>query len=85
VAYFWSQTTRESFRLGTLTDTSHQVRSDLFRQIREVTRARLMEDPAALELYRDYSRRIDQHFNGPRRHTASRRPWLDIMTSAERG
>jgi signal transduction histidine kinase len=78
-AYFWSQTTRESFRLGTLTDTSHQVRSDLFRQIREVTRARLMEDPAALELYRDYSRRIDQHFNGLRRHTASRPESLAVQ------
>ncbi len=78
-AYFWSQTTRESVRLGTLTDAAHQVRSDLFRQIREVTRARLMEDPEALALYRDYSRRIDRHFNGLRRNTASRPEALAVQ------
>ncbi|MGH8575796.1 MAG: sensor histidine kinase, partial [Gammaproteobacteria bacterium] len=36
-------------------------------------------DPAALELYRDYSRRIDQHFNGLRRHTASRPESLAVQ------
>ena len=70
---------RYRMRKHGLDNTSHQVRSDLFRQIREVTRARLMEDPAALELYRDYSRRIDQHFNGLRRHTASRPESLAVQ------
>lgn len=78
-AYFWSQTSQESFRLGTLTDAAHQVRSDLFRQIREVTRARLMEDPQALDLYTRYSRRIDGHFNALRRHTASRPESLAVQ------
>ncbi len=70
-AYVWKDTSTASLRLNTLTQTAHHVRSDLFRQIREVTRARLMEDPKALDLYRRYSRRIDDHFNTLRRESAT--------------
>ena len=71
-AYFWQQTSAESFRLNQLSYFSLQIRSDLFRQIKEVTYARLMENPAALTLYGNYSRQIDQHFNNLRRLSANR-------------
>jgi hypothetical protein len=46
-----------------------------------------MEDPAALEIYRDYSPRIDQHFNGLRRRRRSRRNGtvVDIHATEEGG
>lgn len=62
-AYFWQKTSAESVRLSQLTYSSLQIRSDLFRQIKEVTYARLTDNPDALSLYGDYSRRIDKHFN----------------------
>ncbi|MGH8583870.1 MAG: ATP-binding protein [Gammaproteobacteria bacterium] len=70
--YIWQQASNETFRVGTLLDTAHRIRSDLYRQIKEVTRARLMEDPQALRLYADYSRRIDAGFNGLRREATTR-------------
>ncbi|MCI0400668.1 MAG: HAMP domain-containing histidine kinase [Gammaproteobacteria bacterium] len=71
-AYFWHQTSAESVRINILIGSAQQIRSDLFRQIKEVTRARLMEDPKAVTLYTDYSRRIDEGFNELRRHAVSR-------------
>jgi signal transduction histidine kinase len=62
-AYFWQKTSAESVRLSQLTYSSLQIRSDLFRQIKEVTYARLADNASALTLYGDYSRRIDKHFN----------------------
>ena len=62
-AYFWQHTSVELVRLNDLAYTTQRLRSELFRQIKDVTRARLMEDPEALELYKDYSRRMEDHFN----------------------
>jgi signal transduction histidine kinase len=62
-AYFWQKTSAESVRINQLTYSSLQIRSDLFRQIKEVTYARLTDNVAALQLYGDYSRRIEHRFN----------------------
>ncbi len=78
-AYRWQQTSAESVRLTGLLTTAQHIHSDLFRQIKEVTLARLMEDPRALTLYADYSRRIDRQFNTLRRRTASRQDELAIQ------
>jgi signal transduction histidine kinase len=77
--YFWQKTSVESVRLTGLTYAAHEIRTDLFRQIKEVTLARLMEDPKALRLYNDYSRRIDQAFNSLRQRTHSRPEELAIQ------
>ena len=71
-AYFWQQTSAESVRLNDLTYAAQGIRSDLFRQIKEVTLGRLMEDPEALNIHSRYSRRIDGYFNAMRRNTNSR-------------
>ena len=78
-AYRWQQTSVESVRLTGLLATAQRIRSDLFRQIKEVTLARLMEDPQALDLYAEYSRQIDRRFNMLRRRTASREDELAIQ------
>lgn len=77
--YRWQQTSAESVRLTGLLTTAQHIRSDLFRQIKEVTLARLMEDPRALNLYADYSHRIDRQFNTLRRRTASLEDELAIQ------
>lgn len=71
-AYYWHQTAAESVRLNELNYIAQQVRSDLFRQIKEVTFARLTEDAEALALYGEHSRRIDKHFNTMRQLAANR-------------
>lgn len=69
---FWQQTSIESVRLNALAYTAQKVRSDLFRQIKEVTIARLMEDENALRLYAKYSRQIDQSFNELRQQSETK-------------
>ncbi len=71
-AYFWQRNAAEQVRLSQLTYSSLQIRSDLFRQIKEVTYARLTENTDALALYGDYSRQIDRHFNTLRQLAAER-------------
>ncbi|MFK8068850.1 MAG: ATP-binding protein [Gammaproteobacteria bacterium] len=61
--YYWQQTSSESVRLEQLRHTAQQIQTDLFRQIKEVTWARLRDDPEALELYSSFSRKIDGNFN----------------------
>jgi len=61
--YYWQQTSAESFRIGQLRNAAQQIRTDLFRQIKEVTWARLKEDPKALKLYANFSRKIDKNFS----------------------
>lgn len=61
-AYFWHQTTEESIRINQMYYAAQQIRGDLFRQIKEVYLARLLEEPRALRTYTGYSRRIDAHF-----------------------
>ncbi len=61
--YYWQQNSAESLRIGQLRNSAHQIRTDLFRQIKEVTWARLKEDPEALQLYSNFSRKIDKNFS----------------------
>lgn len=60
--YFWQETSSESVRINNLAALNEQVRSDLFRQIQTMIRARLLEEPEAVKRYADYSRRIDEMF-----------------------
>ncbi|HTT08606.1 MAG TPA: HAMP domain-containing sensor histidine kinase [Gammaproteobacteria bacterium] len=61
-AYFWQKNSAELVRLNELTYLSQQIRGDLFRQIKEVLYARMVENPEAFELYGSYSRLMDRHF-----------------------
>lgn len=65
--YFWQQTAAESARVTNLIFLNEQIRSELFRQIQEVFRARLLDEPRALLMYR----RINQLFNQLRQTSAS--------------
>jgi len=78
-AYFWQQTSQESLRLSQMAFTAHNIRTDLFRQIKDVTVARIMEDPRATSLYSQYSRSIDDNFNRLRQATASQEEELSIQ------
>lgn len=65
-AYFWQETSQESVRINNLAALNEQVRSNLFRQIQTMIRARVLEEPQAVKRYADYSRQIDEHFNDMR-------------------
>lgn len=71
-AYFWQQNSEESVRLNGLSFVTEQIRSELFQQIQAAIRARLLEDVRSLELYGEYSRRIDKNFNHLRSNAISR-------------
>ncbi len=70
--FFWQETSSESVRINNLIYVTEQIRSELFRQIQQVIRARLMEDPRATNLYRENSRKISELFNELRRDSSSR-------------
>ncbi len=69
-AHYWQQSSAESVRLGQLRDAAQQIRTDLFRQIKEVSWARLREDPDAIHLYSKFSRKIDNNFSRLRKISA---------------
>jgi signal transduction histidine kinase len=69
-AYFWKYYSNESERINQLALGAEQVRSELFRQIQEVIRGRLLEDSRARELYSEYSKSIGRLFNSMRRNSA---------------
>lgn len=71
-AYFWQQTSAESIRLNGLAHVAQEIRSDLFRQVKEATLARLRDDPAAAEVHSEYTRMIKSGFNQLRRRSVSR-------------
>lgn len=73
--YFWQQTAAESARVTHLIFLNEQIRSELFRQIQEVFRARLLDEPRALLMYR----RINQLFNQLRQNSASEAEDLAIQ------
>lgn len=70
--YYWQQTSAESMRINNLIYITEQIRGELFRQIQEVIRARVMEDPQAIALYQEYSREIGRDFNQLRRNSITR-------------
>jgi signal transduction histidine kinase len=67
-AYFWQQTSQESVRLGALLFEAQQVRGDLYRLLKEITRASAIGDPTAFERYWVHLYRIDQHFYALQQH-----------------
>lgn len=69
-AYFWQVHSSESIRINRQHYTIEQVRGELYAQIQEVIRARVLEQTQAVELYADYSRRIDRHFNELRQRSS---------------
>jgi signal transduction histidine kinase len=78
-AYFWQQNSEESVRLNSLSYVTEQIRSDLFQQIQAAIRARLLEDVRSLELYSEYSRRIDKNFNKLRSSAITRKEDVGIQ------
>ena len=71
-AYFWQKTSVESIRINNSIYLSEQIRGELYRQLQEVTRARLFQDADAMEVYYEYSKRIGRHFNQLRRTSVTR-------------
>lgn len=67
-AYFWQQTSSESVRLNVLLFEAQQVRGDLYRLLRESTRASAGGDPAALDHYWRRLYLIDEHFYTLQQH-----------------
>ena len=61
-SYFWQQSSGEALRLNALMHQADQIRGDMYRQLKEVTRARLTEDPSALGEYSSYSERVNERF-----------------------
>ena len=70
-AFFWQQSSEESLRINSLLFEAQQIRGDLYRQLKEVTRARLMEDPTALDQYWHHLYRIDRLFYQLQQSTAN--------------
>jgi hypothetical protein len=50
-AYFWQQTSVESIRLNGLSHLAQEIRSNLYRQVKEVTLVQLRDDPNAEPIY----------------------------------
>jgi signal transduction histidine kinase len=77
--YFWQQTSAESVRLNNMSYITEQLRGELFRQIQEVIRARILEDPRAVKLYSEYSRQIGRGFDQLRRNSVSHEEDLAVQ------
>jgi len=71
-AYFWQHTSAESVRLNAQRHVAQEIRSDMYRQINEVARARLRDDPAAIPAYEGLLERIKENFNVLRRRSVNR-------------
>ena len=71
-AYFWQKTSTESIRINNSIYLSEQIRGELYRQLQEVTRARLAQETQAMAMYYEYSKRIGRHFNQLRRTSLTR-------------
>ena len=62
-AHQWHRFSAEAVRINALLQGAERVRGDMYRQVEEVTRARLTEDPAALNRYAPYIERIAEQFS----------------------
>ena len=72
-AFFWQQNSVESVRINAMFYLTEQIRGELYAQIQEMIRARILEDTHALETYSVYSRNISELFNELRRKSSSRK------------
>ena len=79
-AYLWQQTAAESVRLNNSIYLAEQIRGELFIQIQEAIKARVLEDFEALSVYLEYSRNIDRHFNQLRQAAVAREEAEAIQT-----
>lgn len=70
--YFWRYNSDEAVRISEMYFLTEQIRSDLYAQIQQMIRARVLEDNNALEAYPQYSRSISELFNKLRQHSRSR-------------
>ncbi|MGE0485796.1 MAG: ATP-binding protein [Gammaproteobacteria bacterium] len=71
-AWQWQQWSAATIRLNYLSHTALEIRSQLFRQIQEVSVAGLREDPRAQALNSRYARDTQELFNELRRKSAYR-------------
>ena len=71
-AYLWQQSSHETIRLNFLSHTAQEIRTELHRQIREVSVASLRNDPNAKQLNTEYARRMRELFNELRRNSGDR-------------
>lgn len=71
-AYFWHQTSAESLRLNGLAHGAQEIRSDLYRQVKEAMLAKLRDDPDAETVYEAYTKSIKERFNQLRQDSRSR-------------
>ena len=71
-AYFWQHNSAESVRINAMFYITEQIRGELYAQIQEMIRARVLEDTRALETYPEYSRSISELFNQLRQRSRSR-------------
>lgn len=71
-AYFWQHSSAESVRINSMFFLTEQIRGELYAQIQEMIRARILEDERALEAYPEYSRSISERFNELRQRSKSR-------------
>ncbi len=62
-AHFWQQSSEEGLRINALSHDAEQIRGDMYRQLKEVNRARLTEDQSALTVYASYATRIEKLFD----------------------
>jgi len=69
---FWRQGAHDSARVNRLLLLNEQARGTLSRQLQFLVRARLLEDPGALENYAALDRRLDELLNEMRRNAGSR-------------
>ncbi|NIR28342.1 MAG: HAMP domain-containing protein [Gammaproteobacteria bacterium] len=70
--YLWYDFAQESMRISQMVEEAQQANSALYRQVKDVTRARLTEDPMAMDLYQRYTRRVKGHLTVLRRDAAGR-------------
>ena len=71
-AYFWKYSATESLRIHALSTLSEQIRSELYAQVQEAFRTRILEDPEALAVYIEHGKRIERHFNALRSQSGTR-------------
>ena len=62
-AYYWQQSSDQAVRLTKLLQEAEQIRGDMYRQLQQVTRARLTEDPTELGDFTLTSEQIQRHFD----------------------
>ncbi|MEM7026997.1 MAG: ATP-binding protein [Pseudomonadota bacterium] len=78
-AYFWQQNSAESLRINDMFYFTEQVRGEMYAQIQEMIRARVLEDSNAYNSYAQYSRSISELFNELRRRSISKEEDLAIQ------